>query len=83
MLKEPKSLKRDDVGEFTGSKKWSGWITKQIFKSYHNSLIAKKKMSNNFYHTMCAGAEALGIVQQTWRAATAGHSLKTQATIKM
>jgi len=40
-------------------------------------------MSNNFYHTMCAGAEALGIVQQTWRAATAGHPLKTQATIKM
>lgn len=57
---------------------------KNRFLNLTTTALLPKQTFQTIYHTMCAVAVALGtIVQQTWRTATAGHPLKTQATINM
>lgn len=76
MLKAPKSLNRDEVGELTGSAKRKA-CSERRFKA--NKQCYGPMANSRLRLTMSAVAEILGtVIKETRGAAAAGHPLKTQ-----
>lgn len=76
MLKAPKSLNREEVGELTGSAKRKA-CSEGRFKA--NKQCYGPMANSRLRLTMSAVAEILGtVVKETRGTAAAGHPLKTQ-----